>query len=155
MDSLTALKVKLPEKQVAWLRQRAEQRGLSVDHVVRALITDAIRGPDRRRREHGLEMGSSNKRSGRPTDDPPPPPEPSTEDPDIMESLRSASKRLQDLTETNGIENTDSGAALSHLKKRLAALGPDNSADAPEETAEDAPTSMFDLMKNDEPSPGA
>jgi hypothetical protein len=165
-DHLTSQEVELTTKQVEWLEKKADEQGLSLDHMLRSVITAQIRA-----QSEGMEDPSSSaKGDGSPSaaaqvsadsvaasdrnatdadeDD-------ESDDPSsIVDSLRSASERLQDLTEEgDAAETPDPHDTLQRLQARLG-----NESDADDE-AEDTPhgtvlfddqsRSMFDMMEED------
>jgi len=116
--------VELRPDQIAWLEERAAERGLSIGHVLRSIVADRMRGAD------DSTLGGSGSResvleeSGDGTVRPPAVNMPRTDvpgtanaedtgtpgsgkedkadrvdSPSVVERLRSASKRLQDITD--------------------------------------------------------
>jgi hypothetical protein len=167
-DRLESVEVELTSKQIEWLRDKAAERDLSLDHVLRSVITAQIRAQD-----DGLEAESS--RQTLPGDGQPstPPDAPSDAAPDrastdetgadgaddgspsIVDSLRSASERLQDLTEQDDeAEAPDPHDTLKRLQARLGEG--DSTEDEPDEESpgtvilQDQNRSMFDMMEEDE-----
>ena len=47
-DRLESVEVELTSKQLDWLREKADERGLSIDHVLRSVITAQIRAQGER-----------------------------------------------------------------------------------------------------------
>lgn len=147
---LQSLEVELTPRQIEWLEQQADERGLSVDHMLRALITKEIRGSDT---EERLPAGSGDgapvasvsgatdeREQAPPRDDGPT---------SIVESLRSAQERLQDLTDED--EKMSTGPDLSDTLARLKARREASDADAADGDdavmVDDAGRSMFDLVE--------
>jgi len=164
-DQLKSLRVELTPKQIEWLEDTAAERGLSVDHMLRSIITAQMRGlsetpsvPD----ESGdgtsrptsmdvAENGAAATNGSRDETE-----SGSSDPPSIGESLRSASERLQDLTE----EKEDDEPKESGLHDTLARLQAhmDNTSDADKETSSNTPSktmlgnenrSMFDMMDDE------
>jgi Spy/CpxP family protein refolding chaperone len=148
-DQLESLKVELTTRQVDWIRQQADEQDLSFDHMLRSVITAQIR-------EQCDPEG----------EDPAPPaadsPQPASGDEtagtadvnggssSIVDSLRSASERLQDLTEQDdAAEAPDPHDTLERLQARL---GDSSDTGEAEEEAqgsfvvENQDRSMFDMM---------
>ena len=149
-DRLESVEVELTPKQVEWLRKKADERDLSVDHVLRSIITAQIRAQGSELDEPPAptpsgDGQSSSKISSSATasdgDDPP----------SIVDSLRSASEQLQDLTEQDdAAEAPDPHDPLERLQARLG-----TASDAEDESSQtvvlDTQTrSMFDLMEENE-----
>jgi hypothetical protein len=164
---LSSLEVKLTPRQIEWLEETADERGLSVDHVLRSLITAHIQG--------GEPAPASPSRSGDgvpriPEVDPAPDvnQNPATDDEgpaaeeeagtssSIVDSLRSASERLQDLTDDDESESSDLRDTLSRLQSRAAAASDAASSDETvsgadaEVVVDDRSRSMFDMVEDDE-----
>jgi len=142
---LQSLEVELTPRQIEWLEQQADERGLSVDHMLRALVTKQIRGATAETSPSahsgdGAPPASSEDPSGKRTETEPPNAE---EGPtSIVESLRSASERLQDLTDEDEKGSApDLADTLDRLKARREA------ADADAADGDDAGRSMFDLVE--------
>jgi hypothetical protein len=169
-DPLRSLEVELTPRQVDWLEQKADERGFSVDHVLRSIITAQIR------ETNSEPVPSSRSGDGVPqSPDVNPAPEGGREaaaddaedgPSSVVDSLRSASKRLQDLTD-DGSEpepSSDLRDTLSHLQSYADASSdeapsngepsPDEGAPSTGETAdivvEDHGRSMFDMIEDDE-----
>jgi len=169
-DPLRSLEVELTPRQVDWLEQKADERGLSVDHVLRSIITAQIRGAN------SGPVPSSHSGDGVPHS-PSVNPAPkgdrdaaADEEEDspssIVDSLRSASERLQDLTDDDsGPEpSSDLRDTLSRLQSYADAspeaassdeeTSSDENAPSTEESAEvvvdDPGRSMFDMVEDDE-----
>jgi hypothetical protein len=161
-DRLESLEVELTSKQIEWLRQKADERDLSLDHVLRSIITAQIRSqPD------GLDASSSSTPS---EDREPSAPSPAStngtadrsdasgaaddDSPSIVDSLRSASERLQDLTENDDAETPDPHDTLQRLQARLGENGEtenESDADTPGTVLlKNQNRSMFDLMEDEE-----
>jgi hypothetical protein len=159
-DQLESLEVKLTPKQIEWLKQTAAERDLSLDHVLRTILTAQMR--DDEAAAPPPESGDSIPRS--PDEQPTPSraePKPTSDgdspseddSPSIVESLRSASERLQDLTED---EDDAKEPELHDTLARLRAHddnAPDAEADSKDHRPEtiltdDTPSrSMFDMME--------
>lgn len=165
-DRLESLEVELTRKQVEWLREKADERNLSLDHVLRSVITAQIRGQD-----ESMEPSSPVSGDGQPPVSPSAAPddtdremsipsdaaaddEEDDDSPSIVDSLRSASERLQDLTEQDDeAETPDPHDTLKRLQARLGE-GPE----ADDESEEESPgtvilqnqnRSMFDMMEDE------
>ena len=161
-DRLESLEVELTRKQVEWLRQKADERDLSLDHVLRSIITAQIRAQN-----DSLDTSSTPSPS---EDRDPSAPSTSTngasdetdaadtaddDPPSIVDSLRSASERLQDLTEKDdGAETPDPHDTLQRLQARLGENGEtenESDADTPGTVLlKNQNRSMFDLMEDEE-----
>lgn len=160
-DQLKSLQVELTPKQLEWLEEMADKRGLSVDHLLRSLITAQMR------EGNGIPSFSSESGDGAPhaastgvSERPPAAPEAggsSTDENDdestsIVESLRSASERLQDLTEEKDPEQSDLSDTLTRLKAHMdsTSSSDDESPGDPETTVLDnQDRSMFDMMEEE------
>lgn len=134
--SLESLEVELTPKQIEWLRAEAAERDLSVDHVLRSLITDQIRarGEDPSPTTPPTGSDSSDSASEETTDD---------SSPSIVDSLRSANERLQELTDD------DNTADRTADERSQAPPPPNRPADGGDDASvmmDDGP-SMFDLME--------
>jgi primosomal protein N' len=172
-DQLESLEVTLTSEQIEWLRQTADERDLPVDHVLRTILTAQMRdenetaappsesgdsiphSPDK----HPTPSSAEAERSA--TDDVPETDESSSNEssseddsPSIVESLRSASERLQDLTEDeDDAKEPDRHDTLARLRAH-AENAQDAENDATENDPEtvlmdDAPSrSMFDMMED-------
>lgn len=165
-DHLESQEVELTTKQVEWLQKKADEQGLSFDHVLRSVITAQIRA-----QSDGLKDASSTaKGDGSPSaaaqasaagvaasndaakeaDD-----EDETNGPSsIVDSLRSASERLQDLTEKDAAASIpDPHATLQRLQARLGdeSDAADESEDASHGTVlvDEQSRSMFDMMEDE------
>lgn len=169
-DPLRSLEVELTPRQVDWLEQKADERGLSVDHVLRSIITAQIR------EANSEPAPSSRSGDGAPqSPDVNPAPEggrdaaaDDAEDSSssIVDSLRSASERLQDLTDDDSESepSSDLRDTLSRLQSYADASteeassneepSPDEDAPSTEETpdfvVDDHSRSMFDMIEDDE-----
>jgi hypothetical protein len=148
--SRQSLEVELTPRQIEWLERQADERSLSVDHVLRALITAQIRGSDAEppppvRSDDGTPPASDADPAPERTDAPP-----NDEDDgstSLVESLRSASERLQDLTE----EDEESAASdRSDTLARLTARRDATDEDADAVVLENRGPSMFDLVEEEE-----
>jgi len=170
-DRLESVEVELTSKQIEWLRKKADERDLSLDHVLRSVITAQIRAQD-----DSLDEASSRSRptTGQPSAPPParsgdgaveasaPAGSSSSSEtdaddgsPSIVDSLRSASERLQDLTEKD--DEAETPDPHDTLKRLQARLGEGNDAD--DEPEGESPgtvilqnqnRSMFDMMEEGE-----
>jgi len=152
--SLQSLEVELTPRQIEWLERQADERSLSVDHVLRTLITAQIRGSDA---ESPPPVPSGD---GTPSaSDADPAPEgsdaPTNDEEDrstsIVESLRSASERLQDLTDEDDEEEDSAASDRSDTPARLTARRDAADEDAEDEDAvvlDDSGPSMFDLVED-------
>ena len=163
-DHLESREVELTTKQVEWLEKKADEQGLSFDHMLRSVITAQIRA-----QSEGMDDPSSPaKGDGSPSaaaqvsaDGVAASDNESTETDDedggpssIVDSLRSASERLQDLTEEDDTAETPD--PHDTLKRLQARLGNDSDADeesdgASHETVllDDQSQSMFDMMEEE------
>lgn len=157
-DGLESLEVELTPKQIEWLRQIADERDLPFDHVLRSVITAQIRAqgdpeqqpPMPQTSGDGQPQSSSSAASL---------PEEKTEDEatddessSIVDSLRSASERLQDLTEQdNTAETPDPHDTLERLQARFGNKPDEESEDASHDTVliDDQSPSMFDMMEKE------
>jgi hypothetical protein len=167
-DQLRSLDVELTPRQIKWLKTKAEEQGLSLDHMLRSVITAQIRGTE--------TTSGAPARSGdgvpRTTDVDPAPevdrdvvadaeeaPAGGEEDDSssIVDSLRSASERLQDLTDDDG-EAEQPASDLRDTLSRLQAHGDAPSDDGPsaeeaggpDVVVEDQGRSMFDMVEDGE-----
>lgn len=160
-DRLESLEVELTSKQIEWLRQKADERDVSLDHVLRSVVTAQIRAQN-----DGVEEESAPSMSG--DGQPASPPNESKDEegaststdaadddtPSIVDSLRSASERLQDLTEKDDeAETPDPHDTLERLRARLGDGG-----DTDEESEAGSPgtvvlqnqnRSMFDMVEEE------
>jgi hypothetical protein len=169
-DPLRSLEIELTPRQVDWLERRADERGLSVDHVLRSIIATQIQGansgpvpssrsgdgvphsPSVNPTPEGDRDAAADQEEGNP--------------PSIVDSLRSASERLQDLTDDDSEPepSSDLRDTLSRLQSYADTSpeaassdgdpSPDEHAPSTEETAdivvEDPGRSMFDMVEDDE-----
>ena len=169
-DPLRSLEVELPPRQIDWLERKADERGLSLDHVLRSVITAQIR-------EANSEPAPSSRSGDGVPQSPSVTPAPeggrdaAADDAEdspssIVDSLRSASERLQDLTndDSEPEPSSDLRDTLSRLQSYADAStdeapsngepSPDEGAPSAEETAdivvEDHGRSMFDMIEDDE-----
>lgn len=163
-DHLESREVELTTKQVEWLEKKADEQGLSFDHMLRSVITAQIRA-----QSEGMDDPSSPaKGDGSPSaaaqvsaDGVAASDNESTETDDedggpssIVDSLRSASERLQDLTEKDDeAETPDPHDTLKRLQARLG-----EGSDADDEPDGESPgtvilqnqnRSMFDMMEEE------
>jgi hypothetical protein len=168
-DHLEPREVELTTKQVEWLQQKADERDLSFDHMLRSVVAAQIRaqsGNEERPSAEGdgspsdtAQVASegvtvsrdaeSDPRTGPAADDEAESADPSS----IVDSLRSASERLQDLTEEDeAAEAPDPRDILQRLQARLegeadADEGEDSSGGAV--LVDDQSRSMFDMMEEE------
>ncbi len=156
-DGLKSLEVELPARQIEWLHRAAETRNRSVDHILRAIITMHLRSQNTGRAAHPEEdpslpsdgsSSSSNDGARAPND---------ASSPSIVDSLRSATEQLQDLTKQDDTEEPGETDDPSDLRATLARLDPhlkkaDRAEDSPHETLllDRHRRSMFDLMQEEE-----
>ncbi|MEF8797019.1 MAG: hypothetical protein V5A48_11240 [Salinivenus sp.] len=170
IDPLRSLEVELPSRQIDWLERKADERGLSVDHVLRSVITAQIReassapAPSSRSGDGVPQSPSVNPtpEGGRDAAADDAEDSPSS----IVDSLRSASERLQDLTDDDSEPETsldlrDTPSRLQSYVDASSEEAPSNEDTSPgegapstEETAdivvEDHGRSMFDMIEDDE-----
>lgn len=166
-DQLESLQVKLTPDQIEWLRQTADERDLSLDHVLRTILTAQMRNEedapapppgsgDSIPHSPDEQPTPSKADANQATDDTSPGEDKSSRDngsPSIVESLRSASERLQDLTEEEeeDANETDLHDTLDRLRAHVDSTNDENdSADHTPETVlmDDTPSrSMFDMME--------
>lgn len=155
-DQLESLEVKLSPKQIEWLKQTAADRDLSLDHMLRTILTAKMR-EEEASASLPPESGDSIPQSpnAAPTPSSTEPEEDTADDdpPSIVESLRSASERLQDLTdEEDEATPSDPADTLARLRSRAdnASTTDDDSTENGPETVlmDDTPSrSMFDMME--------
>lgn len=162
-DQLRSLEVELTPRQIEWLETKAEERGLSLDHMLRSVITAQIRGAES---ESGAPAHSGDGVPHAPDVDPAPEvdgdvvddAEETTAEDDsssIVDSLRSASERLQDLTDDES--DSDLRDPLTRLQSYTDAPSDDESSDEETASTEDAADimvddqsrSMFDMVEDD------
>ena len=162
-DQLQSLEVELTPRQIEWLEQRAEERGLSLDHMLRSVITARIRGTDETAASASTGGDGVPESSG--SDASPSVRVPSSdadeeEDaPSIVESLRAASERLQDLTDKETTPTTEDTSDLRDTIDRLqdrietstdeeAASEEASSGDSSDDgVVQDSGRSMFDMVE--------
>lgn len=152
-DSLDTLEVKLTPKQIDWLRQKADDRNLSLDHVLRSIVTTQIREDAMERSGDSRSGDGATHATGTPSSDT------ETSEPDdknrtsssIVESLRSARERLDALTAPD--EAADAPVASSPPSYLHSELQPPSPSENPSELDETEdpkrngePPSMFDLV---------
>ena len=166
-DQLRSLEVELTPRQIEWLETKAEKRGLSLDHMLRSVITAQIRGAES---ESEAPVHSGDGVPHAPDVDPAPEVDGDVEDDaeettaeddssSIVDSLRSASERLQDLTDDDGEPESDSDLrdTLTRLQSYADAPSDDGSPDEETASTEDAADimvddqsrSMFDMVEDD------
>lgn len=168
-DPLQSLEVELTSRQVDWLEQRADERGLSVDHVLRSILMAQIRGMD----SDSAPLSRSGDGVPRSSD------VDTTPDADrnaatdgaetvaeegnsasVVDSLRSASERLQDLTDDDNESepSSDLRDTLARVQAYADTPPEDASSDeedassteeAPDITVDDRSRSMFDMVEDD------
>jgi len=156
-DHLKSLEVELTAEQLEWLRAKAAERDLSLDHMLRSVITAQMRAQgDSAVPPSGDGMTSPSASSSSPVQATSDADTDTTDDssPSIVDSLRSASERLQDLTEQDDdAETPDPHDTLERLQARLG-----ENSDADEESDADNPgtvilqnqnRSMFDMMEDE------
>ncbi len=151
-DQFKSLEVELTTEQIDWLREKAEKQNLSLNHVLRSMITAQMRSEDEYGKEPYVPSASGD---GQPVFSSASAEE-STDDvggngsSSIVESLRSANERLQDLTEQDDI--AESSTPADTLERLQARLGNTSDADDAEDDAqgsyvvENQNRSMFDMM---------
>jgi len=161
-DQLESLRVELTPKQIEWLEDTAAERGLSVGHLLRSIITAQMRGVDETPSvpnasgdgtSRPASMDVAGNGSATTTESRDEKESDNSDPPSIVESLRSASERLQDLTEEKE-ENETKESGLHDTLARLQAHM-DNTPDADEDDSSNTPSktmlgnenrSMFDMM---------
>lgn len=153
-DELEALPVKLTPEQVEWLQEKAEEQGVSVDHMLRTLLNAQMRDaedttPLPSQSGDGAPQSTTTPTSAdaRSADDDTS--QSDTDTPSIVESLRSASERLHDLTEEEEeSESThDLDDTLSRLRARVGSTSSDDTNDEPGNVLMDESNqSMFDMV---------
>lgn len=154
-DQLQSLEVELTPRQIEWLEQRAEERGLSLDHMLRSVITAQIRDTTEASAPPATTGDGAPQSSGREGPSPNGAAKANEEDdpPSIVESLRSASERLQDLTdeEDPAEDASDLRDTLDRLQDRIDASSDEATSpedDSSEEVLPDDPgRSMFDMVE--------
>jgi hypothetical protein len=154
-EHLESIEVELTRKQVEWLREKADERNLSLDHVLRSVVTAQIRAQNGDGSASPPPTPQNGQSSSTTSPDDGQADAPAADDsPSIVDSLRSASERLQDLTEQDdAAETPDPHDTLARLQARL---GEDEDTD---ETADQDPPgtvlldnqnrSMFDMMEEE------
>jgi hypothetical protein len=161
-DQFESLRVELTPRQIEWLEETAAERGLSVDHLLRSIITAQMRGVDE---TPSVPEASGDGTSGSPSMDvsetlPTDTTDAENEEssrgsnpPSIVESLRSASERLQDLTEEKEDDETKESGLHDTLARLQAHM--DSTPDTEEDDSSNTPSrtmldnenrSMFDMM---------
>lgn len=155
-DRLKTLDVELTPRQVAWVQREAEKQNRSVDQLLRSILTDRIRREKRgavsRSRTEAPSPSSrtSNSAAARVED------ASTCEDKrasSVVESLRSASKQLEDLTEDE--VEADPSDLSDTLDRLEAQMGEDGGSSEPAATQEESESvlldrssrSMFDLVE--------
>lgn len=169
-ETLESLEVKLTPEQLNWLKEKANDRGLSLNHVIRATITAQIRADA----DEVLDPSTSEEMSSPASSDvsgdgmPPSPADISASDQSdrsadheeeaedasdssIVDSLRTASERLQDLTEETASEESDMPDTLSRLRARFEDTSDSEDTASEEESnnhvmVDTQTQSMFDMM---------
>jgi hypothetical protein len=152
-DQLKSLEVTLTAEQIEWLRENAEERNLSLDHMLRSVITAQMRS----RSASDAPPVPSISGDGQPPSSSDADDEASDDGPSsIVESLRSASERLQNLTDREQVgetETPDPSDALERLQAHLNDSS-DVEEEAPDEdeesfVVENQDRSMFDMIDED------
>lgn len=146
--SLISLDVELTPRQVEWLQTQAAEQGLSLDHVLRSVVTAQIARNSSRSPALGATNRSEAATRTRETNDS----APASDSRSLIESLRAAHRHLQDLTQENGVEASSFREARSQLQAQLNRTGPvpDGGSSRSSEDAHSPDTrhtSMFDLME--------
>ena len=157
-DRLESLNVELTSKQIEWLREKADERGLSLDHVLRSVVTAQIRAQNESGDEAAPPAMSGDGQPASASTSTEETEERSTADddnPSIVDSLRSASERLQDLTEQDEeVETPDPHDTLERLQARLGEDGTSTESSGDENPGtvllQDQNRSMFDMMEEGE-----
>lgn len=152
-DQLESLEVELTSEQLSWLRGKADERGVSLDHMLRTILTAQMDGVDE------APSPPSHSGDGAPestTDASPNSTDTAKSAPDkssLVESLRSASERLDDLTEEEEGEEENGNShdlhdTLSRLTARANSVTDDADAENdPGTVLMDNPNqSMFDMV---------
>lgn len=157
-DELKTVKVKVTPRQLAWLQRTADEQNLSVDHVLRSIITNQIRSETGRVRpgsgdEHPQPSEHrSTGVTGRPPEGAEADNSPSSS---IVDSLRSASEHLEDLTEDDiEADPSDLSDTLARLQARLEADGDSDASPGEQEGSTSGlldrqNRSMFDLVEEE------
>ena len=161
-DQLESLEVELTAEQIEWLRTKADERGLSVDHMLRTIITAQMRAEGDEETSASAPSPGDGMAESPPATVSPTEAEASTDTneaddntPSIVDSLRSASERLQDLTEKD--DDAETPAPHDTLKRLQARLGENGESDT-ETNEEERPgtvilqnenRSMFDMMEDE------
>ncbi|PSQ97125.1 MAG: hypothetical protein BRD55_04270 [Bacteroidetes bacterium SW_9_63_38] len=159
-DEFDSLQVELTPEQIEWLEQTASDRGLSVGHLLRSIITAQMRGVDETpslpeesgggaSRSPSVDVSDKGPRS---TDDPEDEASDRSDAPNIVESLRSASERLQDLTEKEEENQTENSGLHDTLERLQAHMDLPSGDDQPDAEEEDAKTPSRTMLQNQNPS---
>jgi len=164
-DPLESLEVELTPEQIEWLRETAAERGLSIDHMLRSIITAQMRGVDdsAERPSNSGDGAAHSAPVGDGTSKPSAPATPTdaaddenerSDPPSIVESLRSASERLQNLTEEDDTDDADTSGlhdTLTRLKAHIDSASDSETSSSEESTPgtvvlDNKNRSMFDMM---------
>ena len=170
-DQLRSLDVELTPQQIEWLEAKAEERGLSLDHMLRSVLTAQMRGTESGSRAparsgdgvpHAADVdpapevdrdvvGDAEEATAGDGED---------DASSIVDSLRSASERLQDLTDDDHAAEqpaSDLRDSLTRLQSRADASSDGDSPDeeapstagAPDAAVDEQGRSMFDMVEDD------
>jgi hypothetical protein len=157
-DRLESLEVELTTEQIEWLRAKAEERGLSLDHMLRTVVTAQMRAQGDEpatSAPSGDGLAESTPPTASPTGAESDTDEADDDKPSIVDSLRSASERLQDLTEKDDdAETPDPHDTLKRLQARLGESGESDAETNEEESPgtvilQNRNRSMFDMMEDE------
>lgn len=155
-DPLKTINVDLTPKQIEWLQRTAARQSRSVDQLVRSIITARMRsgkGGRVSRSGDGVPTPSRNASKSAETRT-----EGASEDESpssIVESLRSTSKQLEDLTEDDvEADPSDLSDTLARLQARMDDEGGSDESETREEHVESVlldrqNRSMFDLVEEE------
>ncbi len=96
-DAMESMEVELTLSQIEWLKQTAEERGVSVGHVLRTVVTAQMRmeanGPAAARSGDGAPPAFADERSGATSSE-------KAEDDRLIARLRAAKEKLDELSES-------------------------------------------------------
>jgi seryl-tRNA synthetase len=161
-DQLESLRVELTPEQIEWLEETAAERGLSVDHMLRSIITAQMRGVDDTPSvpeesgdgtSHSASMNVSDNDTATTKQSEGKEDAERSNPPSIVESLRSASERLQDLTEEEEAQESNLHDTLSRLRAHMGSTNDtddDGSSNTPSRTMlSNENQSMFDMMDDE------
>lgn len=168
-----SLLVELTPRQIEWLEETAAERGLSIDRMLRSIIAAQMRSIDEMlsasaeaddgaSRPSPVNVSTDDTASSDDAEDTGAPDH--SDSPSIVESLRSASERLQNLTEKerpeeeqNEAEDTKDSGLQDTLERLQAHMDlpseddrPDDQSDAEEENTKTPSRTM--LQQNQSPS---